>query len=252
MTRKKYQTSRPGIPIRLQRQVKIESGHKCAVNRCNSTTCEIHHIDGNRNNNSLDNLILLCRNHHKQAHEGIIDKESLIEYKKNCNFLDRKFLAEEFYKEHILELDNVLRLESWLDISYDLLNWKILNKFLMAFIDGVNLIDNTNYPEEYLELRDSIQRLRGVLVNLIKCFECDNVMLYTGILNYWMYKSWKAERWYSQDEYNKRYKEMEVWRDKIYEVHVSLIIELNTFAEEIWKHILPNYRKRQKFNMPCC
>ena len=36
---------------------------------------EVHHIDGNHSNNELDNLIILCANHHLKIHRGglIID-----------------------------------------------------------------------------------------------------------------------------------------------------------------------------------
>ena len=44
---------------------------KCAV--CGETDLdmlEVHHIDGNRKNNDIDNLIILCANHHAKVHRG--------------------------------------------------------------------------------------------------------------------------------------------------------------------------------------
>lgn len=79
---KKYDESRPRIPAEIRREVEVESGHQCAVKNCNEHTyLEIHHIDENRENNALNNLILLCDKHHKMAHAKVIDRKALREYK---------------------------------------------------------------------------------------------------------------------------------------------------------------------------
>lgn len=83
MKDKQYEKSRPSIPAHIRRSIEVESGHSCAIKNCNEHTyLEIHHIDENRENNSIDNLILLCDKHHKMSHNGIIDRKSLKEYKK--------------------------------------------------------------------------------------------------------------------------------------------------------------------------
>lgn len=54
---------------------------KCQI-CCFADFVEVHHIDGNRNNDSIENLIPLCANHHKMIHtkkhhhnlQNIIDK----------------------------------------------------------------------------------------------------------------------------------------------------------------------------------
>lgn len=77
-----YASSRPTIPMEIQRAIKVEAGHRCAVRDCNEHTyLEIHHINENRNDNSQSNLILLCNKHHKMARSGIIDRKSLYAYK---------------------------------------------------------------------------------------------------------------------------------------------------------------------------
>ena len=83
--RKKYEESRPHIPADLQRSIKVGAGHSCTVRFCNEHYAEIHHIDGNRENNDPENLIYLCDKHHKMAHEGKIDRKSLRLYKENNN-----------------------------------------------------------------------------------------------------------------------------------------------------------------------
>lgn len=78
-----YTQSRPSIPAEIQRAIKVESGHACAIKGCaEHTYLEIHHIDENRENNTLENLILLCDKHHKMAHAKVIDRKALREYKK--------------------------------------------------------------------------------------------------------------------------------------------------------------------------
>lgn len=79
----KYQNKRPCISAEIRRSIELESGHKCAIKGCpEHTYLEIHHINNNRENNSTENLILLCDKHHKMAHAGVIDRKSLQEYKR--------------------------------------------------------------------------------------------------------------------------------------------------------------------------
>lgn len=77
-----YEKSRPSIPAEIERAVKVNAGHKCEVAQCpEHTYLEIHHIDENRENNTIENLILLCDKHHKMAHARLIDRKSLCAYK---------------------------------------------------------------------------------------------------------------------------------------------------------------------------
>lgn len=83
MSGKKYDNPRPSITAEIRRAVEVESGHSCAIKNCNEHTyLEIHHIDEDRENNTLANLILLCDKHHKMAHANVIDRKALREYKK--------------------------------------------------------------------------------------------------------------------------------------------------------------------------
>lgn len=86
MSTDKYESSRPSLPADIRRAIEVESGHACAVRSCNEHTyLEIHHIDQNRNNNTPQNLILLCDKHHKMAHSGVIDRKALHLYKAELN-----------------------------------------------------------------------------------------------------------------------------------------------------------------------
>lgn len=57
---------RPKIPKPLERRLLYESAYVCVV--CQSSGCQIHHIDQNHSNNNEDNLVVLCHKHHDEAH----------------------------------------------------------------------------------------------------------------------------------------------------------------------------------------
>lgn len=79
----KYKTNRPTIPAVIRREVEVEAGYTCSIKECNEHTyLEVHHINANREDNKVDNLILLCDKHHKMAHANIIDRKSLYAFKK--------------------------------------------------------------------------------------------------------------------------------------------------------------------------
>jgi len=86
MKETKYEKDRPAINAEIRRSIEVESGHSCSVKNCNDHTyLEIHHINENREDNNLSNLILLCTKHHKMAHANKIDRKALKEYKKLLN-----------------------------------------------------------------------------------------------------------------------------------------------------------------------
>jgi len=71
---------------------------------------EIHHIDGNLSNNSLDNLIVLCANHHIKAQMGEISESVLRisktrlssgQFLKWKNLVDTEFMPEGNTVRHV-------------------------------------------------------------------------------------------------------------------------------------------------------
>lgn len=47
---------------------------KCAICGCDDLDMlEVHHIDMNHENNEMDNLIILCANHHAKVHRGNLE-----------------------------------------------------------------------------------------------------------------------------------------------------------------------------------
>jgi len=105
MSVKNYDAARPKIPAELERMVKTEAGHKCAIKWCSEHTyLEIHHINENREDNRIDNLILLCDKHHKMSHADAIDRKSLKIYKQFLHMDNHGSLLERFNKlESMLE-----------------------------------------------------------------------------------------------------------------------------------------------------
>ncbi|WP_208934400.1 HNH endonuclease signature motif containing protein [Paracidovorax avenae] len=100
----KYERKRPPLSAEVRRSVEVESGHACAISRCDEHTyLEIHHINENREDNRVENLILLCDKHHKMAHAGAIDRKSLREYKSR---LSNNYEAD--LKQRVAKLEQLL------------------------------------------------------------------------------------------------------------------------------------------------
>ena len=75
--------NRPPIPAELRRAVLVEAGHRCAIPRCGNTQLDIHHIVPweSCKRHEYSNLIALCPNCHRRAHDNDIDRKSLRLYK---------------------------------------------------------------------------------------------------------------------------------------------------------------------------
>ena len=60
--------------------------HSLICNRCGykefESCIDIHHIDENRENNKMNNLISLCKNCHKSLHYGYWSLSELLDYKR--------------------------------------------------------------------------------------------------------------------------------------------------------------------------
>jgi len=87
-------TKRPGIPKDLERQVKIEAGHRCAIPTCRHPRVEIAHIIPwtEVKEHKFENLIALCPNcHNLYDKDKKIDRKSLKIYKSNLSTINGRY-----------------------------------------------------------------------------------------------------------------------------------------------------------------
>lgn len=74
---KKYTKQRPSIPAAVSREIRVQARFRCAC--CNETSgLERAHIDGNRENNDPNNLILLCAICHIRFDNGEISEKEIL------------------------------------------------------------------------------------------------------------------------------------------------------------------------------
>jgi hypothetical protein len=77
-------SSRKPIPSAVAHQVRDQCDSACANPSCrqwNTSTHELHHIDGDSSNSTAENLILLCANCHSKEQSGIITREEILIWK---------------------------------------------------------------------------------------------------------------------------------------------------------------------------
>jgi hypothetical protein len=93
-------SERPPIPAEIKRAVLVESGHRCAIPTCKNPDIDLHHIVPweKCKKHEKENLIALCPNCHRRAHNGEIDRKSLILYKERLKEIQRTGI-EDYYDE---------------------------------------------------------------------------------------------------------------------------------------------------------
>ena len=64
-----------GTGIQFKQNLEKSKGSCSSCGKCQKYTLNIHHIDGDRSNNNLNNLIVLCSNCHCKRHLELIDGE---------------------------------------------------------------------------------------------------------------------------------------------------------------------------------
>jgi|SRR4051794_15987744 hypothetical protein len=85
---------RPKLPRPLDREVKVEAGHRCAIPTCRNHPVEIAHIEARKSdgtNDVFDNLIALCPTCHTRYDKGEIDRKSMRQYKANLSVLNSRY-----------------------------------------------------------------------------------------------------------------------------------------------------------------
>ena len=84
---------RPAIPVAIQRAVKVEAGHRCAIPTCKSTPVELAHIVPweKIQEHTFENLIALCPTCHTRFDSGQIDRLSMKQYKANLGVISGRY-----------------------------------------------------------------------------------------------------------------------------------------------------------------
>jgi len=161
--KKKYTSKRPHIKASIVREVKLEARHRCMI--CSETSAsEICHIDGDRENSLVENLILLCAVCHKRADDGEITRKELLEYKRKAHSANEEIIVlqgenenlkqlVENFKEQKLVLDKNIKAK-FLNLLKDWENLLILYYSLIFLLEPF-YIDNRGV--------ESRKKLRGLL-----------------------------------------------------------------------------------------
>lgn len=150
---KQYDAERPTISAETRRKVEVNAGHECSVKNCREHTyLEIHHINQNREDNKIENLILLCDKHHKMAHANKIDKKSLKEYKQ---------LLISQKSNNDIEVENTVKIiKIELDMQYNLVdNDDELISIVQDIIFEAKDYKNLNIEFFILEHEENIKKL---------------------------------------------------------------------------------------------
>lgn len=85
---------RPPIPRPLDRAVRVEAGHRCAIPSCRATSgLQVHHIDpwSKVKEHTFHNLILLCSNCHSRVTNKEIDRQAVLQYKANLSVVNGRY-----------------------------------------------------------------------------------------------------------------------------------------------------------------
>jgi len=76
---KKNSNWKGGYSLKYAKNVAIRTFKKNECVICGyKIATDVHHWNRNKKNNKPDNLVLLCPNHHREVHLGLIDKEKII------------------------------------------------------------------------------------------------------------------------------------------------------------------------------
>ena len=150
----------------------VEANHKCTIPNCNNVYLDIHHINENREDNRPANLIVLCTEHHRMAHDKKIDRLALAMYKANL----RKEVSSSQYvrssesdrayrfKE---ELSRVLTFNNEGEVMY-ILTGAGYDFPIEIYNKAKRFIENSHYYEQSLRSHDpELRATQDQLVQLL-------------------------------------------------------------------------------------
>jgi predicted restriction endonuclease len=94
----KFRKTRTGMIIKkvtqcqmtIRKRAKLLYGNKCAVCSWSEASCDAHHIIpvSTGGENIVENIIILCPNHHRLAHNGILTVPNLLRLREKIYIID--------------------------------------------------------------------------------------------------------------------------------------------------------------------
>lgn len=152
---------RPAIPADLDRAVRVEAGHRCAIPICRQTDgLQIAHIISwaTAQTHEFVNLILLCAICHIRFDRGEIDRKAMQQYKANLGLLNRRYGD---FERRVLEILATEPRRSWLNLSpgSDIHLWYLVK-------DGILQRDpnDASTIAQFGRLRSRLERVEVYLV----------------------------------------------------------------------------------------
>jgi len=169
--------ARKKIEKELANKIMYESAYICAI--CQKPQGQIHHIDGDHSNNTEENLVFLCLNHHGEAHsKGTMNRNlgsTELAYSKNewCSTVRNR-------RETDSTLDGQLSKHGTSSISSLGVTWAYINHSRVAQLAGQ--IEKSEKTKQILSLciERGIVDNSGIVLQPNDCKE-GNSYLYNSI-----------------------------------------------------------------------
>jgi hypothetical protein len=238
--KKQYNEKRPNISADIIRTIEVNAGHKCTIKNCNEHTyLEIHHINGNREDNKVDNLILLCDKHHKMAHANKIDRKALNKYKKLLNTQIQHYetmVDDNFYTNLVDDFKNQIK-----NIGFQWLH-SLPNSDWALKIDDYNKLHSLLY---WINTRDWTANNSNVTLNFSfqKLYKNINLTLKTFELHLTTVNDYYVtEKFYKSMNFDSDQK-LRTELEKQYDTHIDKLIDLTVEVAESFNEVLRNIRK---------
>jgi HNH nuclease len=254
MNSRRYSEPRKSIPESIKTQIRIEAKHCCSI--CGaSSPLEFHHIDENRENNSLENIILLCCNHHREFHKGNIKRKELELYKRKLSIITSRNNELDFYLRKIGWVTDNLFLNQWSSINEMIgeehyISELIRDKFIMV----ANNITQTNFPDGiYSQLNNILNNLANSLNVIVLAFEQNPHVEYDAqSKKYYLSRRWKGRRWYSPEEYNRLHQIDVDFEENLCDLYKNLCLNILNLQKYIWEELDFDYLDRVRIKATFC
>jgi len=132
-------TNRPKIPEKLKHTILYESAFVCVV--CQGRRVQIHHIDQNNKNNNHSNLVVLCHNHHDDAHATKTLSQNLTSARLK-EFKERWANQVQHTRNQIASLEGQLKMaDSWTSMG---ITWGYINHRRVTQLLNSEILQNVD------------------------------------------------------------------------------------------------------------